>query len=102
MTDFFISMTVPCYQFVCLFFDLFLLLLVSLCNSLKIPEVKFLDIFNFLTESHSVCLCNSNVTWRNSCRKSMSALNKYYLLVMKMTVMAKRLQFTSAAECKKI
>ena len=30
----------------------------------------------------------------------MSTLNKYYLLVMKMTVMAKGLQFTSTAECK--
>ena len=30
----------------------------------------------------------------------MSTLHKYYLLVMKMTVMAKGLQFASTAECK--
>lgn len=87
-----ISVTVPCDQFFLLF---------SLCDGLKIVEVKYLEIliaFYFITFSLFVQL------WcylENICRKSMCALNKYYLLVMKMTVMAKELKFTSTAECKK-
>lgn len=57
------------------------------CNGLKIPEVKFLKIL-FFTLSYSACLCNCDVSLKNSCIRSMNAVNKYYLLVMKMTLIA--------------
>lgn len=87
-----ISVIVPCYQFFLLF---------SLCHGLKILEVQYLEIliaFHFITFSLFVQL------WcclEHSCRKR-SALNKYYLLVTKMTVMAKELKFISTAEHKKL
>lgn len=87
-----ISVTAPCGQFFLLF---------SLCNGLKILEVQYLEIliaFYFITFSLFVQL---GCDLEHSCRKSRSARNKYYLLVMKITVMAKELKFLSAAEHKK-
>lgn len=87
-----ISMTVPHYYFFLLFL---------LCDGLKIVEEKYLEIliaFYLITFS---LLGQLWCYWENSYRKSKCALNKYYLPVMKMTVMAKEPKFTSTAECKK-
>lgn len=87
-----ISRTVSHYHFFLLF---------SLCDDLKIVEVKYLEI---LIAFYFIIFSLFGQRWcylENSCRKSMCALNKYYLLVMKMTVMAKEPKFTSTVECGK-